>query len=76
MFRRYRDERLADPCRVADLIAISNLLRRNDRILAGKTWISMSHILAEARKFTAAFKSGDSGSAAAFRELVNLLLPQ
>jgi len=34
----------------------------------------MSHILADARKFTAAFKSGDSGSAAASRELFNLLL--
>jgi len=35
MLRRYRDGRLADPCRVADLIALSNLHRKNDPILVG-----------------------------------------
>jgi len=34
MLRRYRDGRLSDPSRVTDLIALSNLLRKNDPILA------------------------------------------
>ena len=34
MLRRYRHGRLADPSRVTDLIALSNLLRKNDPILA------------------------------------------
>ena len=35
MLRRYREERLPDPGRVTDLIALSKLLRKNDPILAG-----------------------------------------
>jgi hypothetical protein len=35
MLRRYRGGRLADPCRVIDLVALSNLLRKNDPILVG-----------------------------------------
>lgn len=35
MLRRYREGRLADPSRITDLIALSNLLRKNDPILAG-----------------------------------------
>jgi hypothetical protein len=34
MLRRYRNGKLTDPCRVTDLIALSNLLRKNDPILA------------------------------------------
>lgn len=34
MLRRYRQGKLADPSRVTDLIALSNLLRKNDPILA------------------------------------------
>jgi hypothetical protein len=34
MLRRYRNGRLSDPSRVADLVALSNLLRKNDPILA------------------------------------------
>ena len=34
MLRRYRHGRLAGPSRVTDLIALSNLLRKNDPILA------------------------------------------
>jgi hypothetical protein len=34
MLRRYRYGRLPDPGSVADLIALSNLLRKNDPILA------------------------------------------
>jgi len=34
MLRRYRHGRLADPSRVTDLIALANLLRKNDPILA------------------------------------------
>lgn len=33
MLRRYRQGRLTDPGRVTDLIALSNLLRKNDPIL-------------------------------------------
>jgi hypothetical protein len=33
MLRRYREGRLPDPGRVTDLIALSNLLRKNDPIL-------------------------------------------
>lgn len=35
MFRKYRTGRLSDPGRITDLIALANLLRRNDPILAG-----------------------------------------
>ena len=34
MLKRYREGRLADPSRVGDLIALSNLLRKNDPVLA------------------------------------------
>lgn len=34
MLRKYREGRLADPGRVIDLVALSNLLRKNDPILA------------------------------------------
>jgi hypothetical protein len=34
MLRRYRQGRLPDPSSVTDLIALSNLLRKNDPILA------------------------------------------
>ena len=34
MLKRYRKGSLADPSRVGDLIALSNLLRKNDPILA------------------------------------------
>jgi hypothetical protein len=34
MLRRYRKGHLSDPSRVADLIALSNLLRKNDPMLA------------------------------------------
>jgi transcriptional regulator with XRE-family HTH domain len=34
MLRRYRQGRLPDPSRVSDLVALSNLLRKNDPILA------------------------------------------
>ena len=34
MLRRYKNGRLPDPSRVTDLIALSNLLRKNDPILA------------------------------------------
>jgi hypothetical protein len=34
MLRRYREGKLPDPSRVTDLVALSNLLRRNDPILA------------------------------------------
>jgi hypothetical protein len=34
MLRRYRHGRLVDPSRVTDLIALANLLRKNDPILA------------------------------------------
>jgi hypothetical protein len=36
MLRRYRQGKLADPNRIADLIALSNLLHKNDPILAGE----------------------------------------
>jgi len=34
MLRRHRQGRLPDPSRVSDLIALSNLLRKNDPLLA------------------------------------------
>lgn len=35
MLRRYRKGRLTDPSRITDLIALSNLLHKNDPILVG-----------------------------------------